>query len=177
MYDPNDLTVGEGAFVAGRESRFRDLLDGLSNTLAFSEVKGWNPYYRDLGHLGPMEMPSDEHEICQLAGSFKLDTGHTEWVDGRVHQTGFTTTFPPNRKVICTVDGVEYDVDFTNMREGRTSDALTYAAVTSRSYHDGGVNSALMDGSVRFISDFIDVQVWQAMSTRAGPSSLSTIPD
>ena len=176
VYDPSGRRVGEGAFLAGRESRCRDLLDGMSNTMAFSEVKGWNPYYRDAGHLGPLEMPSDELTICQLAGSLKLDTGHTEWVDGRVHQTGFTATFPPNHNVLCTVDGIDYDVDFTNMREGRPSDALTYAAVTSRSYHHGGVSSALMDGSVRLISDFIDEQVWQAMSTRAGHEYVD-VPD
>ncbi len=168
VYNPNDLTVGEGAFVAGRSSRFRDVLDGLSNTLAFSEVKGWNPYFRDLGQLDSMTMPVDPREICGLGGSLKIDTGHTEWVDGRVHQTGFTTTFSPNRKVTCAVDGVDYDVDFTNMREGRTTTALTYAAVTSRSYHEAGVNIALMDGSVRFVSDFIDLQLWQDLSTRAG---------
>jgi prepilin-type processing-associated H-X9-DG protein len=63
---------------------------------------------------------------------------------------------------------VVYDVDFTNMREGKTSNALTYAAVTSRSYHEGGVNTCLMDGSVRFVSDSIDLQLWQDLSTRAG---------
>ncbi len=168
VYNPNDLTVGEGAFTAGHQTRFRDVLDGLANTLAFSEVKGWNPYYRDLGQLGSMAMPTEPSEICSLGGSFKIDTGHTEWVDGRVHQTGFTTTFPPNRKVICTVNGVDYDLDFTNMREGKTSEASTYAAVTSRSYHEAGVNTALLDGSVRFISDFIDLQLWQDLSTRAG---------
>jgi prepilin-type N-terminal cleavage/methylation domain-containing protein len=176
VYDPSGHQVGEGAFLAGRESRFRDVLDGLSATLAFSEVKGWNPYYRDAGQLGPLEMPEETLSICQLAGSFKLDTGHTEWVDGRVHQTGFTATFPPNQEVLCTIDGIEQDVDFTNMREGMPSDALTYAAVTSRSYHHGGVSSALMDGSIRLISDFIDRQLWQDMSTRAGMEHV-VVPD
>ncbi|MFO1003416.1 MAG: hypothetical protein U0936_24040 [Planctomycetaceae bacterium] len=27
-------------------------------------------------------------------------TGHTEWVDGKIHETGFTTTFTPNAKTI-----------------------------------------------------------------------------
>jgi hypothetical protein len=176
VYNPDDGSVGEGSFLAGREARFRDVLDGLSNTLAFAEVKGWNPYYRDLGELGPIAMPTKPEEICALGGAFKIDTGHTEWVDGRVHQTGFTTTFSPNRKVICTIDNVDYDVDFTNMREGRTSDALTQAAVTSRSYHEGGVHSALMDGSVRFINDSIDLQLWQDISTRAG-REIAEVPE
>ena len=168
VYDPNDKTVGEGTFFAGRPSRFRDILDGLANTLAFAEVKSWNPYYRDLETQGTMNVPTAPAEICALGGSFKNETGHTEWVDGRIHQTGFTTTFSPNRKILCEVSGVEYDVDFTNMREGKVTTARTYAAVTSRSYHTGGVNVALMDGSVRFVSDSIDLDLWQSMSTRAG---------
>ena len=171
VYDPSDQTIGEGTFFVGRESRFRDVLDGLSNTLAFAEVKAWNPYYRDLGVAGDMPMPTQPEEICALGGSFKPNTGHTEWVDGRVHQASFTTTFSPNRKILCEESGNEYDVDFTNMREGRvgsTGNERTYAAVTARSYHDGGVNVALMDGSIRFVNDSVELQLWQDMSTRAG---------
>ena len=106
-----------------------------------------------------------------MAGSFKLDTGHTEWVDGRVHQTGFTTTFTPNHRALCRVNGIDHDVDWTNFREGKSSAPpipLTYAAVTSRSYHVGGVNIALLDGSIRLVTDSIELQLWRGLSTRAG---------
>ena len=172
VYDPNDNTAGEGMFTAGRATRLRDCLDGLSNTLAFAEVKAWNPYYRDVATTGDMTMPVEPEEICMLGGSFKPDTGHTEWVDGRAHQSGFTTTFSPNRKILCTETDRVFDVDFTNFREGRTPPGSpaprTYAAVTSRSYHEGGVNVTMMDGSVHFITDSIDLQLWQALSTRKG---------
>ncbi|QDT09578.1 DUF1559 domain-containing protein [Planctomycetes bacterium K23_9] len=176
VYNPNNQTVGEGSFVANRMSRFRDVLDGLSNTLAFSEVKSWRPYYRDAETFGSIDMPTEPVEICALGGSFKSNSGHTEWVDGRVHQSGFTTTFSPNKKILCPVSGIEHDVDFTNMREGKTTTALTYAAVTSRSFHQGGVNASLMDGSVRFVSDSIDMKVWQGMSTRAG-NEIVAVPE
>ena len=171
VHDANDDTVGEGMFTAGRPRRFADCIDGLSNTLAFAEVKSWTPYYRDAGITGDMEQPIAPAEICSLAGSFKPDTGHTEWVDGRVHQAGFTTTFTPNTKVLCEQSGVQYDVDFTNFREGRTAGTpipRTYAAVTSRSYHLGGVTVSNLDGSVRTINDSIDRELWQHLSTRAG---------
>ena len=38
----------------------------------------------------------------------------------------------------------------------------------ARSYHTGGVNAALADGSVRFYADTIDQFTWRALSTRAG---------
>jgi len=161
---------GRGMFNAGRTMRFRDCVDGLSGTLAMAEVKGWTPYFRDAAMTGEMEQPIAPEQICALGGSFKSETGHTEWVDGRIHQAGFTTAFPPNQKVLCERSGVLYDVDFTNLREGLdpASPARTYAAVTSRSYHSGGVHASLLDGSVHFVTESIDVKIWQSLSTRDG---------
>ena len=45
---------------------------------------------------------------------------------------------------------------------------ISYAAVTSRSYHPGIVNVVLMDGSVRSIEETIDLRAWRALGTRAG---------
>ena len=46
----------------------------------------------------------------------------------------------------------------------------TNASITlsARSYHTGGVNTALGDGSVRFISDNVNFATWQALGTRNG---------
>jgi len=40
--------------------------------------------------------------------------------------------------------------------------------IASRSYHPGGVNVGLADGSVRFVSDSIQFAVWKAFGTRSG---------
>ncbi len=173
VYDPVRQQVGQGMFTANQTMRFRDCLDGLSNTLAFAEVKAWNPYLRDVGIGGEVATPESAEEICSLGGSFKVNTGHTEWVDGRAHQAGFTTTFTPNTEVICEFDGIDYDVDWTNAREGRSTSERTYAAVTSRSHHTGGVNVSLLDGSVRFATESIDLSLWRALSTRNGRETAS----
>ena len=39
---------------------------------------------------------------------------------------------------------------------------------TSRSYHPGGVNFALCDGAVTFVSDAVDQRLWWALGTQAG---------
>jgi hypothetical protein len=44
----------------------------------------------------------------------------------------------------------------------------TYAIITSRSYHPGSVQVAMMDGSGQTINDNIDMLVWRSMATRAG---------
>ena len=46
-----------------------------------------------------------------------------------------------------------------------------YAA--ARSKHSGGVNAALGDGSVRFVSNSIDVAVWRGLGTMAGGEAVS----
>ena len=53
-------------------------------------------------------------------------------------------------------------------REGKAVDQLTYAAGTARSYHSGGVNASLADGSVRFISETIELSTWRSLVTRDG---------
>jgi prepilin-type N-terminal cleavage/methylation domain-containing protein/prepilin-type processing-associated H-X9-DG protein len=161
--------VGTGVFLINQQTRIAEVRDGTSNTLAFSEVKAFTPYLRDSGNpSGAMAMPADPSEVSAFGGEFKIDSGHTEWVDARVHQTGFTTTFSPNTVVPYSDEGVQYDIDFNSMREGRSTTLPTHAVVTSRSYHEGGVNVSLLDGSVKFVSDEIQRLVWQAMGSRSG---------
>ncbi|MDC0937004.1 DUF1559 domain-containing protein [Pirellulales bacterium] len=178
VYDPRDQSGGSGAFFPNAGLSTRSFADGLSNTLMLAEVKGWQPYVRD-GATGTPQIPNDPSEICSLAGSFRKDTGHTEWIDGRTHQAGFTATFTPNTQVLCVNDGNPLDVDFTSYRvrgwdpsdpnAWRKETNVTYAAVTSRSYHNGDlVNVAMMDGSVRAITSSIDLLAWRAAATRDG---------
>ena len=170
-FSPAENRGGTGAFVPGRGLRPAHFKDGLSNTLAAAEVKAWNPYFRNAALSDPA-MPRPE-DVCGLGGRFKQDSGHTEWVDGRVHQIGFTSTFTPNTTVPCMIGGTVYDIDWTNMQEGKSDAVKTYAAVTSRSYHAQGVETLLMDGSVRFISEGIELATWQALSTRDGREVVS----
>ena len=169
VYDPNTRRGGEGAFTPQASRRAGELTDGLSNTVGVSEVKAFTPYLRDGGNPnGPNRpAPADPAAVAGYGGSFKADSGHTEWVDGRVHQTGVTTTFGPNTVVPYTSGGVDYDVDFNSSREGVSPTNVTYAAVTSRSYHTGIVNSLLMDGSVRGVSSSIDLVTWRLLGERA----------
>jgi prepilin-type N-terminal cleavage/methylation domain-containing protein/prepilin-type processing-associated H-X9-DG protein len=160
-------TGGDGAFTVNRGTRHGDFQDGMSNTLGMAEVKAYTPYLRD-GGVAPSARPTDPTVIGGYGGSFKADSGHTEWVDARVHQSGVTTTFPPNTKVLYTNGGVTYDIDFNSSREGTTATRPTYAAITSRSYHTSGVNVLLMDGSVKFVSNGVAPATWLGLGTRSG---------
>ena len=168
-------TSGDGAFVVNRGTRVSEFTDGLSNTLAMAEVKAYTPYFRNAGNPSALgtARPTNPTAIAAWGGEFKSDSGHTEWVDARVHQTGVTTTFPPNTKVPYTTGGITYDVDFTSMREGQTINRPTYAVITSRSYHTNGLNILLMDGSVRSVSNRVTSQTWLGLGTRTGGEVLN----
>ena len=176
LYDPlGRLQNTEGVFVVNFPTSMASLLDGTSNTVAFSEVKGWQPYLRDGGNPSApgAAIPNTPAQVAAFGGSLKTNSGHTEWVDARSHQTGFTGTFPPQTRVPFVSGGVTYDIDFTSSREGKTTNQITYAVVTSRSYHRQGVNALYADGSVHFVPAQIDVGTWRAMVTRAGGEPVS----
>jgi len=170
IFDPQSQQGGSGLFFPNSTTRMGSVTDGTSNTLAFSEVKAYTPYVRDGGNPSTAAVPTPllPSEIAPLGGSFKSDSGHTEWVDARIHQSGFTTTFSPNTLVPYESAGQVYDVDFNASREGRSLTDITYATVTSRSTHTGGVEVGLVDGSVRFISQSIDLNIWRGLGSRAG---------
>ncbi len=160
-----------GAFDVNKARQLGEFTDGLSNSLLAAEVKTYQQYYRDCGSLANVNQPNgvypphaDPHTLVpEYGGSCGTvqSSGHTEWVDGLVHQSGFTTAWPPNKKVLST-DKVS-DLDINGQRESRGGP--TYAAVNSRSWHPGGVNALFGDGSVRFVKDSIAGETWRALGS------------
>jgi len=180
------MVNGDGAFAPNRGFSPFDFRDGLSNTLAFAEVKGYTTRVSgtpNTATFAPAPPPPASVAALTAVPPFGL-TGttlaafdptkmtHVEWVDGKVHETGFTTVFPPNTRVAYAdgTTGVTYDVDFVSATEANAGDA--YAAVTSRSYHPGLVNVVLMDGSVRSVVNSVEPSVWRALGTRAGGEAI-----
>ena len=168
VWDPRGNRNGQGALAVNKRISIGSIADGTSNTMLFGEVKAYTPYFRNAGQSGDIAMPATPADVVAMGGDFKSSSGHTEWVDGRAHQASFTATFTPNTKVLFNDSGQELDVDWTNQQEGRSMEARTYAAVTARSFHSGGVNVCRVDGSTDFRSDDVDRLTWQAFSTRAG---------
>jgi type II secretory pathway pseudopilin PulG len=172
--DPQTGQGGDGAFVVNRGLAPADFLDGLSQTLAFAEVKSSTCYLANGGEPNSPNAPPplSPAEVVAYGGQFHskgTDAAHTDWLDGHIHQTGFTTVFSPNTVVPYTdADWDTYNVDFVSSLESRGGNQLTYAAVTSRSGHPHLINALRMDGSVHSVRDDIQATVWRALGTRAG---------
>ena len=107
-------------------------------------------------------------------GEYK-NTGHTEWPDGRVHHTGFTAAMTPNTFMPFVRNGETLDADFNSWQEGKdgANGKPTYAIITSRSYHAGVVQAAMVDGSVQSFANEIALAVWRAAATRAGAEAVT----
>jgi len=169
VFDPANREGSQGAFRHYEPLRAAMITDGLSSTLGLAEVKAYASYFRNSSAMSRSQpQPAAPQDICTLGGDFKADGAHVEWVDGKVHETGFTTVFAPNTKILCDVGGRDVDVDLVGQSEGRSATIPTFAAVTSRSYHPTGVQTVMMDASVHFIPNRIDRALWQSLSTRAG---------
>lgn len=174
VYDPSSNTGGDGVTHANSTLKLASVTDGLSRTLWSSEVHAWQAYTRNAGPP-TIVMPTTIAEVAAIADSGRKDrifpdgtgTGRCEWTNGHAHHSGFTVTLAPNTVVPYVFNGVRYNIDYNSQAEGQSTTRPSYAVLTSRSHHGGLVNSCLMDGSVQSVSNNIDVQVWQALGTRA----------
>ncbi len=176
-YDPTTGTGGDGAFFPNSKATPAWFVDGLSETLAFAEVKAFTSYVRN-GNDGPANPPTSLLSLS--AGQFKNAANHTEWVDGLLYQSGFTTTFTPNS--VTPIAGSTGDAplsapdgDYCSCREDQAADctAPIRYAVTSRSYHPNSVNVLFMDGSGHTIGNGIDLATWCALGGRADGQNVS----
>jgi prepilin-type N-terminal cleavage/methylation domain-containing protein/prepilin-type processing-associated H-X9-DG protein len=179
------------AFAPNRSRRPSEFLDGLAFTLLASEVRSRQELLVNCANLSQVNSPLSQigpdvppHQVIPTLqdGMTVSDSGHTAWADGQVSQTGITTAWGPNTRVSTSVDpdsvggnpaaaALERDLDLLGTPE--TSGGPTYAAVTSRSYHPGGVNVLLGDGSVRFIRQSITGRTWRALGTVSGSEIIS----
>ena len=143
VWDPaTNVRAATASCTSNSTLRQGSILDGTSNTLCPAEVKAFTSY----SATRPTRVrprPASATAFAGMTGQLKLgpnlndNTGHTEWCDGRVHHSGFTTVFTPNTRVPYTSGGKEYDIDFNSRQEGQSATQVTYAAITARSYHSG----------------------------------------
>jgi prepilin-type N-terminal cleavage/methylation domain-containing protein/prepilin-type processing-associated H-X9-DG protein len=159
-------------FQPNRSTRIADFSDGTSQTLLASDVKVYQPLRRCASFANintPANVPSplaDAYSVAPEYGSTACNLGqsHTFWADGNPHETSMTTAWPPNKMILGRHGEGDLDLETRLYVQG----GPTYGAITSRSYHPGGVNALFADGGVRFIKSTISGLTWRALGTLAG---------
>lgn len=157
--DPGNAT---GAFVNGRAVKPAEFLDGLSTTVMFSErVVGsrgaYRPYSDYLVSLPDICTSADAISMCASlpAGGLYDAFGGSSWLLGGWRQTWYNHILTPNSPI-------------PDCNAGPVTAGGGRGIYTARSYHSGGVNSAMADGSARFVSEGVDLLIWRAIATRRG---------
>ena len=133
------------------------ITDGTSNTVAYSELctanaQGTNNVKGGIVNLSTAEVviprnilnavsPSDRNILTGTMCTFQRGQCYAE---GCVSITGFQTICPPNAP------------SARNYASGQSQAGWGYGICSAQSYHSGGVNAAMVDGSVRFVSETID---------------------
>jgi prepilin-type N-terminal cleavage/methylation domain-containing protein/prepilin-type processing-associated H-X9-DG protein len=160
---------------------FRDIVDGLSNTAAFSErVKGigienhlqvdnltnpssstWN-----VAATSVVNTPQLYYNACTAASSASglwgglaavtPDAAGSQWYSGYETFSRYTHVMPPNGN----------SCGYGNYTGG--------GAATASSRHSGGVNVLFADGSTRFIKNTVSPQTWWALGSRSGAEVISS---
>ncbi|MBN2296926.1 MAG: DUF1559 domain-containing protein [Pirellulales bacterium] len=131
-------TSTAGVFYLNSRTKIRDISDGTSKTALVSEIRLVASTNEFRGVMHYPEGPIYHHNYTP--NSSVPDEIRRMWCDN---------PSPPQAPCIGTFD-------IWNPR------LLT---MTARSYHPGGVNLLLGDGSVRFIDETIEQNTWWALST------------
>lgn len=165
-----------GFFVPRERTGFRDILDGLSNTIAMGEI------ITDLGDNdkrsqavnGPANILLENQALfcsglvdnlrpqfwdlnnatIQGAGE---NTRGMKWAYGRIFFNGMNAILPPNREVCM---------------QGTGANVVHFEGVCPpSSRHQGGVHILMGDGAVKFVTDSIESGNSQSAQVRVRPGT------
>ncbi|TWU24391.1 putative major pilin subunit [Novipirellula galeiformis] len=132
--DVNYRWANTGVMYPHSKTKFRDIIDGTSNTILLGESsssRGWtSTNKRGFGGIQP-------------------------WTWGYYY---YTT--PPTKRLMLDSKNVQFPINFRG--------TFFYNSTPYTSEHPGGVQSLLCDGSVRFITDSIDMNLFKSLATRNG---------
>jgi prepilin-type N-terminal cleavage/methylation domain-containing protein/prepilin-type processing-associated H-X9-DG protein len=154
---PNEKPDGPFHYLS--QTRIADLLDGTSQTVLFSEKirgKGFPDPRSDMFVMRSTTSLDETYQTCLAtdpATALPLTSWQgATWVMGEMCCTTYNHVSTPNT-VSCA--GIGFPGNMANMA----------MQVPPSSYHTGGVNAALGDGSVRFVANTITLTTWRAVGT------------
>ena len=161
--DAGSVRLADGVFFLESKVAFNDLADGSSHTAAFSErMLGTGQSTTSLPNQSGLYILELKNSVTLAVDTCATPSSGTwfsqrggKWILGNYGNTLYNHQFTPNPP--------QWDCMNLPQQKGFMS---------ARSYHPGGVNVLFCDGSVRFVEDGIETNVWRALATRAGSETL-----
>ncbi|MBQ9874667.1 MAG: DUF1559 domain-containing protein [Thermoguttaceae bacterium] len=173
----------DGAFYLKSDFGFEKFTDGTSNTMFMSEYlvgtgqkdltdvtyaqisnnRTMRSIYMadysaaNLAKYQQMKDATDAQYESLMNGApkWRTDVGKG-WIVGKFDSSLYNAFLAPNSK-------------FPNLY------ISNYGFFGARSNHSGGVNAAMADGSVRFVSDTVDLGAWRALATVSGGETTTSL--
>jgi prepilin-type N-terminal cleavage/methylation domain-containing protein/prepilin-type processing-associated H-X9-DG protein len=159
--DFGSLNRSDGVFFLASSVGFRDLLDGSSQTAAFSErTVGLGQDSGDRGRLILERLPGGDPTQTECdtgTGTWNTERG-AKWILGNYGNTLYNHALTPNPSGV-------WDCMDIRQKKGR---------LAARSSHSGGVSVLFCDGSIRFVPDRTSGSIWRALATREGGEIAAT---
>ncbi|MSR31537.1 MAG: DUF1559 domain-containing protein [Gemmataceae bacterium] len=172
-----DGTFGPNFSAGGKAAApicgFKDIRDGMSNTCAFAEVCN-GPYDMSAAWDAKTDCFEGDNNASTTTAAARAyfqglnwrtaggAAGWTTWRyrgypwrEGSVWRSGYNHLLPPNSP--CW----------------RPNGDWWHLVTPASSFHSGGANAVMCDGSVRFYQESIDANTWTALGTRDGGEVLS----
>jgi len=171
-----------GVFYENSATRFAEITDGLSQTVCISEtvkseggpdvwdgVSKTNGFVLTQGNDNLFSGPelTDYDGECHGSGLKLQQTRGSRWLYGAPGHSMYNHMRTPNDRDIDCRGGIPHS-NKTNALWDRLS-----LNVAARSRHPGGVHALFCDGRVEFVSNTVQLSVWQAYGSRDGGESSS----
>jgi len=183
--NPWNLEV-TGIFYENSSVRIRDIVDGTAQTVCISEtIKSqpggptvWDGSSKINGFVltrgntnAPPNGPGlvDYDTQCSGPGLQLQQTRGSRWIYGAPGHSMYNHILAPNDIRVDCRGGLPH-----SSRSDPYWRELSLA-VAARSRHTGGVHALFCDGSVKFITNSIDLPTWQALGSRKGQEEISNI--
>jgi prepilin-type processing-associated H-X9-DG protein len=174
-----------GSTIGGPVSLAR-ITDGTSNTAIFSEwVKGRNQSVNDpkwqvyrisenISWTAPFSPAivgdlastlARLKDLCQRSTTISFPTKGYSWMYMECGVGGgYTHIMPPNSKA-C---------QWNNLAGNPNGNAKHATLIGASSAHPGGVNVGMLDGSVRFVKNSVNILTWTGIATMSGGEVISS---
>ncbi len=167
----------DGLFFINSRVRPRDVSDGLSKTVAFSEsILGDGPRATTsrtgiepaTGYGFTFATPLTDAGCNRPLYYNFTDLRGFSWANGEYRTTLYNHDRQPNADRLDCLAAVMNTADKARQYAG-------YGWRTARSRHGSGVNVVFADTAVRFVDDSVDTAAWRAAATRAGGEAVGAV--
>ena len=141
--------------------RIRDISDGMSHTVCFSEtVRSDGMPVNDYITLKPDTMPLTDYDTQCGPTNITEDARGARWIYGAPGHSMYNHRRSPNDpRMDCRGGGPQSN------QTNAIWDAVSHD-IAARSRHLGGVHALFADGHARFVGNSVHLPAWQALATR-----------